>query len=435
MRPPSATSATSPSDSASSLAQWLAWLETLSPNEIDLGLERVSEVLQRLSLQQPQRVLHIAGTNGKGSCAAMLEAMYLQSTTSVGCYTSPHIIRYNERVRVSGSAVSDAQIVRAFERVETVRQGVPLTYFEFGTLGALCVFDEASVSHSILEIGLGGRLDAVNAVAADGALITNIALDHCDWLGDDVESIGREKAGIMRSGKPCIFAEKDVPASVVTQAQATSAELHVIGTDFRFKQSSAQAWDFFGAAVTLNSLARPALAGDQQLQNAAACLALLESVGDLTDLSTDEINSALAGVSLPGRFQRISRKRMWILDVAHNPHAAQVLASNLQAYFPGSKATCVFGALQDKDVVGMVEKLVPHIGQWIAVEAAGPRSIPSLSAAQIIANQTGSPCRVAPSFVDALELAQNADLVSPILVTGSFLTVGPALEWLAQNAN
>ncbi len=236
-----------PSPSTRSLDDWLAWLETLSPREIELGLERVADVLERLDLPRPRRVLHVAGTNGKGSTVAMLEGLYAAGGSCVASYTSPHVLRYNERMRVAGRELDDAEIVAAFATVEAARQGTPLTYFEFGTLAALVAFAARGADAWILEIGLGGRLDAVNAVDPDGVVITNVALDHCDWLGPDVESIGREKAGVMRPGIPAVFAGGTLPDSVAARARELGTRLLVAGRDYRYA-ADAGGWRYGGSA-------------------------------------------------------------------------------------------------------------------------------------------------------------------------------------------
>ena len=416
-----------------SLGDWLAWLETLSPLEIDLGLERVEAVLDRLQLPTPARVVHVAGTNGKGSCAAMLERLLLDGGYRVGCYTSPHLLRYNERIRVNGSQADDRDIVAAFERVEDARHGLPLTYFEYGTLAAMVVFERKGMETLVLEIGMGGRLDAVNAIEPDAGIITNVALDHCDWLGSDVETIAREKAGIMRPGKPVIFGTSDVPASIVEQAAELGAKLAIAGRDFSYSEDppAAKGWSWRGREAILQKLALPSLSGRFQLQNASAVLALLESLA-LDDLLTrDRVSAALCALSLPGRFQWAGPHRRWLLDVAHNPHAAGALAETLGALTPRRRITAVIGVLADKELEGILAPLVPHVDRWVAVTSASSRALDAHKLAQSIAQFTNKPCLVAPAIPDALRYAeQGARGDELLLVTGSFYTVGPALEWL-----
>jgi dihydrofolate synthase / folylpolyglutamate synthase len=420
--------------SFATLAQWLGWLETLSPTEIDLGLERVTAVLQRLPAGRPKRVIHVAGTNGKGSSAAMLEALYLQRSDSVGCYTSPHIHRFNERIRVAGKAVGDRQIVQAFEQVEAVREGVALTYFEYGTLAALCVFEAAATDTVILEIGLGGRLDAVNAIEADGGIITNVSVDHVAWLGNDIDSIAMEKAGILRAEKPFVFASENVPQVVLDAAREAAAELLLLGRDYRYQSDDDGNWAFAGRQTVLPGLHRPALPGAIQLQNAAGVLALLEALGEDDLLRAGTINRAFSGLQLPGRLQRVDRQRPWLLDVAHNRGAADVLAQSLAAEPALRKLTCIAGMLDDKSIADIIEPLLPFVHSWIAVTAASPRAIPAAELAGAIANLSGKPCLIAASMVAACQHSAAAtDCHHPVLVTGSFFTVGPALRWLAEH--
>lgn len=418
-----------------SLAEWLAWLETLTPNEIELGLERVAAVLQRLSLKKPGRVIHVAGTNGKGSCVAMLEVLYLQKSSSVGAYTSPHIHRYNERIRIAGAAVLDDLILEAFERVESVRDNTPLTYFEYGTLAALCIFDAAAIETVILEIGMGGRLDAVNAVEPDGGIVTNVSLDHCGWLGHDIETIAAEKAGIFRQNKPFVFASDNVPKSVNQVANDVGARLRSLNTDYRFSVESTGRWCFAGRDTTVTELDRPTLHGHFQIQNAAGVLALVEALCDRVLLNNELINTAFSSLTLPGRMQLIERKRIWLVDAAHNPAAATVLADSITAS-QGCVGTCIIGVLNDKDVAGIVEPLLNCVDRWISVPLGGPRATPAAELARVISNLSNKPCLVADSVAAACGFADGrpGDL-NPVLITGSFLTVGPALQWLETHRN
>jgi dihydrofolate synthase / folylpolyglutamate synthase len=392
-------------------------------------------VLGRLGLREPARVIHIAGTNGKGSCASMFEALLLAGNFRVGCYTSPHLVRYNERIRLNGLPADDRDIIAAFETVEAARQGVPLTYFEYGTLAALAVFDQKRMDNLVLEIGMGGRLDAVNAIEPDGSIITNVALDHSDWLGNDVETIAGEKAGVMRPGKPVIFGSSEVPAKIIDSAARLGAELAILGRDFSYVEGApgSGTWSWTGRRTVLKNLAVPSLAGRFQFQNAAAVLALLESLA-LDDLMTREnVSSALRGLSLPGRFQWVGPDRRWLLDVAHNPHSAHGLAETLGALTPRRTVTAVIGVLGDKDLKGIVAPLVPQIDRWVAVTAASSRALDARELAQSVARFSNKPCLIIPAVTDALQYAERGargdDL---LLVTGSFYTVGPALEWLRE---
>ena len=412
------------------LDDWLAQLETLSPCEIDLRLERVERVLRRLALPQPNTVFHIAGTNGKGSSVAMLESLLRSTGERIGCYTSPHIIRYNERIRVDGVEATDEQIVAAFEQIEVVRGGEALTYFEYGTLAAMVVFAERLVDVAILEVGMGGRFDAVNAIEPDAGLITNISLDHCDWLGNDIETIAFEKAGIMRGDKPVIFASRDVPRSILSQADEVGASLFTAGKDFDWSADGEQ-WSWQGSAHQLAGLEWPALAGKHQVGNAAAVLALVEAagLGELLDVAT--VNSAFAQLQLDGRMQQIDAGVSWVLDVAHNPAASAALADTLREASHRGQTVAIMAMLDDKDVEGFVAPLQDQVSHWIAVTADSPRAIEAAELARQVANTTNLACLVAGSLDEAiscaLQLTQPGDRV---LVTGSFYLVGPALNQL-----
>ncbi|MDZ7644083.1 MAG: bifunctional tetrahydrofolate synthase/dihydrofolate synthase [Woeseiaceae bacterium] len=419
-----------PADGAVDLDAWLRWLETLSPTEIVLGLERVQAVLARLALPRPARVVHVAGTNGKGSTAAMLEALYRETGATVGCYTSPHVLRFNERMRVQGRPLPDADIVAAFERVDAARGDVPLTYFEFGTLAALVAFAAAGAGVLVLEIGLGGRLDAVNAIDPDGAIITNISLDHCDWLGSDIESIAREKAGVMRGGIPVVFGAPSVPAAIAATAAERGARLMLAGRDFRAVQAG-EGWRFESAAVVLDGLRPPSLGGAFQRQNAAAALALFIALEGPDRLTGAAVDAAFGSLALPGRLQRLATSHDWLLDVAHNPGAAAVLADWLREHPPRGRVTAVFGALADKDLNGMLQPLAGVVQRWIAVPADSPRAAGAVTLGARIAGVTGRPCRIADGIADGLAMAAaHAGGDDLLLVTGSFYTVGPALAVL-----
>ncbi len=400
------------------LSDWLTWLETLSPTEIDLGLERVHDVLGRLSLRQPEHVFLIAGTNGKGSSVAMTGALLRAAGLRVGAYTSPHVIDYNERIAVDGQLASDDDIVAAFEAVEAVRNDVPLTYFEYGTLAALVVFSEAGLDAWVLEVGMGGRLDATNAIEPTAALITNVALDHCDWLGGDIETIATEKAGVMRAGVPVVYGGTPVPEAIVSRAAEVGATLLLRDRDF-----------------ALDGVPRPGLAGDFQVGNAAAVIALLTASGIDAAVDPVLVRRVLPSVRLTGRSQRIEQDGVeWLLDVAHNPAAAKALATLLDSGTRDGTTTALVGFLDDKDVEGVVQVLNAHVDRWIGVAAESPRAIPAAELGRRIANACNRPCLIADSLESAIESARrDARINDRILVTGSFYLVGPVLEQLGAD--
>lgn len=396
-----------------------------------LGLERVQAVLERLSIRRPGLVVAITGTNGKGSSLAMLEAILRQSGMRTGAYSSPHVHRYNERTRIDGRPAADAAVIAALETVEAARGDIPLTFFEFGTLATLVAFDTQGLDAWLLEVGMGGRLDAVNAVDSDGCLITNVALDHCSWLGDDIESIAAEKAGIMRPGKPAVFGAAEVPRAIVEHAAETGSTLLLPGRDYRYSVAADGTWSWRGRGREIVDLPRPALAGDVQVRNASAVLALIEALGIDAALEGNVSGNALRSVSLEGRYQRIGKH--WILDVAHNPAAAEVLAQQLDADAVDGQMTAIIGMLDDKDVGGFVAPLRGHIDRFVAVTIGGSRGTPADMLAQRIANATGKPCRVVPDLDEALaDTVAGLEDNDRVLVAGSFYLVGPAIRWIER---
>lgn len=413
--------------SGSSLADWLVRLESYSPHEIELGLDRVLDVIDQLRLVLPRRVFHVAGTNGKGSSVAFAQALITQSGARVGTYTSPHVIAFNERICIDSEPVSDNDIVAAFERVDAARGGTPLTYFEFGTIAALVVFEAHKLDVAILEIGMGGRLDAVNAVDATAGLITNVSLDHCDWLGDDVETIALEKAGIMRAGKSTVFASVDVPESIRRRADEIGADLVLAGRDYDWTIGTDN-WAWHGRRHSMENLKKPSLIGDFQIANAAGVLALLEAAGFSELLDAELVDRAFAKPALAGRYQVIGTDRRWLLDVAHNPAAAGVLANTLAAHDFSGRTVAVLAMLDDKDVEGIVLPLADHVDDWIAVTADSRRAIDAAELGRRVANRTNKACLVAESLDQAMAHArQLAAARDRILVTGSFYLVGPVL--------
>ena len=420
--------------SGSHLDGWLARLETLSPVGINLGLTRIEQMLVRLGPALPETVFIVGGTNGKGSSVVILEALLTAGGLRVGSYLSPHVSRYNERVRIAGRDAADDAIIAAFERVESLRADVPLTYFEFGTLAALDIFAANDLDALVLEVGMGGRLDAVNAVEPTASLITNVALDHCEWLGSDVEAIGREKAGILRAGKPGVFADRRPPRSVLEYAAAIGAELRIAGRDYDWTAAGTR-WTWQGARHRLEDLPRPALAGSIQLKNAAGALALLEAAGFDEHLEHGRVARALNAVALPGRMQTVTRNGRFLFDVAHNPAAARVLADMLGEEPPAGRTVAIIGMLDDKDVDGVAEALAGVVERWVVLAPDSPRALPAAELGRRIANVTGRACRIATSVGEAIAHGRRlAGDDGRILVTGSFYLVGPVADALAAES-
>jgi len=421
------------------LEEWLDWQSGLSAAEIELGLERVARVLGDMGLARPPLVITVGGTNGKGSAVALLEHLARQAGRRPGVYTSPHLVRYNERIRLDGREADDGEIIAAFRRVEAARGELPLTYFEYGTLAALAAFEAAGTDCVLLEVGLGGRLDATNAVDADGVIITSVSLDHEEWLGSDVESIGREKAGIMRHGRPAVFGGRQPPASVAGHAAAVGADLRLAGRDFRAVtpdgglpgQTPAQRWGWEGRRTTLADLPRPVFGGPEQIENAAAVLALLEALDLDAWLQPEAVARALALPGPAGRQQRLQAGADWWLDVAHNGAAARALAERLAAEPAAGTTLALVGLLADKDAAEFATALGGVVDEWLAVPLDSPRGTPVTALAATIANATGRPCRIEPSVASAVATAQAlAGPADRVVAAGSFYVVGPALEAL-----
>ena len=415
------------------LAERLERQERTHPSAIDLTLDRVREVARRLELLQPAaRVITVAGTNGKGSTVAYLDAVLRAHGVRTGRFTSPHLRRYNERICVDGVEASDAALLESFDRIDAVRGDITLTFFEYNALAALDHFRAEKVEVAVLEVGLGGRLDATNIVDADVGIICSIGLDHVDWLGSTVEQIGREKAGIFRAGRPAVLGSANLPRSVFDVIESIGARPVLFGRDFGvllFPAREDPWWNFKCGAVALDGLPFPALAGPTQVVNAASALAALAVGGYGATLEADRVGPALQSVRLPGRFQVVPGEVEWILDVAHNRPAAEVLAKMLRK-MPPRRTLAVSGILADKDVAGITATLADDIDVWIPVTLSGPRALsrddlierfPRGATVDAHAGDVASACR------RARELARPGDRV---LVFGSFLTVGPALEFL-----
>ena len=418
------------------LEPWLAHLEQLHPRGqagIELGLERVQRVRQELAQDPRCPLIIVGGTNGKGSTCAYLEAIYAHSGHRVGCYTSPHLLCYNERIRVDRQPASDALICAAFARVEAARQAagnVPLTYFEFGTLAALEVFIARGVEVLILEVGLGGRLDAVNAYTPDCAIVCSIALDHTAWLGSDREAIGFEKAGIFRPGRAAFCADPEPPQSLLAHARTIGADLQVLGRDFGYFGDALQ-WTFWGpGGLRRAGLARPALRGAGQLHNAAVALAVVESLRQRLPVDMQAVRRGLVELDLPGRFQVVAGRPTVVLDVAHNPQAVSGLAEKLAELPFAAKTIAVVGMLADKDIAGSLAPLAGRVAHWLLADLDVPRGAPAAALALVVRQCVlGGEIECHPSAAAAYrrsaELAGENDR---IVVFGSFYTVAAVMR-------
>lgn len=415
-----------------SLNDWLTRLESLHPKAIDMGLDRVAAVGRDLGLKFACPVITVGGTNGKGSTCAMLEAILLQGGYRVGLFTSPHLLHFNERARINGEIATDAMLCDSFAVVEAARGQVSLTYFEFTTLAILKLFADAGLDAVILEVGLGGRLDAVNIIDADVAIVTSVDLDHTEYLGDTREKIGFEKAGIFRAGRTAICSDPVPPASLVAHAEAIGADLWLFGRDFNYSGDKQQ-WNFGGRSQRRNALAYPSLRGANQLLNASAALAALEALRLRLPLSAQEVRTGLVLLDLPGRFQVLPGRPAVILDVGHNPHAAATLAQNLDnmGFHPYTYA--VFGSMADKDIAGVLAQLGDRIDHWCLTDLPLPRGASAESIRERLlatgfkpgsgaGTESSLECFASPekAYLNARSRAGENDR---IVVFGSFLTV------------
>ncbi len=423
------------------LQEWLDWQETLHPSEIELGLERVEQVWLRLD---PERlnsiVITIAGTNGKGSSAAILESILLAAGYTVGCYTSPHLLDYNERIRLNGRQTSDQAICDSFSRVDQARVDVSLTYFEFGTLAALDIFAGEQLDVVILEVGLGGRLDAVNIIDPDVALITTIDIDHTSWLGDTRDEIALEKAGILRPGKPAVFGSSNPPQALVERASELGVELSISEEDFTYS-CSGNTWSWQGRERGYQQLPAPPLTGRFIFQNGSAVLMVLELLQERLVISFDSISKGLQELWIPGRFQVMPGDVTVILDVAHNPESATELATNLGRMSHQGRNLAVFSALADKDIVGVIKPLVGLIDRWYIGELDTSRAASldqlrgSITAAEVDVSRIDSNESLSQATTKAMADAETHD---KLVIFGSFFTVAeimrhPDITNLVQN--
>ena len=428
------------------LSEWLAHCERLHPVTIDMGLERVQRVAQRMGLAMGCPVITVAGTNGKGSTCAMLEAVYTQSGYRTGVYTSPHLVHFEERCRIAGEPVAMQDLLPAFAEVETARKGqgadqeeVSLSYFEFTTLAILRTLSRSGLDVAILEVGLGGRLDAVNIIDTDCAVITCIALDHMALLGNDREAIGYEKAGIMRTGRPVVVSDPVPPQSILDRALEVGADLWRLGKDFHFAGDQQQwGWAMHPShgGRRYAGLAYPALRGANQLVNASGVLGAVEALRSRLPVTAQAVRNGLALVELPGRFQIVPGTPTLVLDVAHNPHSVAALTENLDAmgYYPTTHA--VFGAMADKDLPAMLERIAPLIDHWHLTDLPLERAMKADALAQVLNNTPatapGGKTRVAGCHASPMEALRaavaQADPADRIVVFGSFFTVGGVLQ-------
>ncbi len=414
------------------LLDWLSWQEGFHPRSIDLGLERAATVFKLLNPEaiKPPTII-VAGTNGKGSCIAYLEAIYRAQGYRVGAYTSPHILRYNERIRINGESVPDADICMAFERIDKVRNEVSLSYFEFGTLAALDIFWRSGLDVQLLEVGLGGRLDAVNIIDSDVALVTSISIDHIDWLGGTREAIGFEKAGVFRKNTAAVIGDIDPPASLTRQAEKIQASILRIGHEFDFQQGK-EGWTWTGQGQHPQQyieLPDPALKGEHQYRNAASVLMAITEMNEILPVSEQSIHHGLQHIQLKGRFQIVEGEVPVLLDVAHNPQAVTALLSYLQSDFSGKKIHAVFAMMKDKDITGVIDIIKPVVTNWFLAPLKTPRAASEslmktyFNACQLSDVNTGFK-DFSEAYAAAEKRAEQGDL---ILVFGSFFLVSEYL--------
>jgi len=421
----------SPPDRGQPLDRWLAWFETVHPKRIDLRLDRFVAILDRLGLRTPRyKVVTVAGTNGKGSCVAMLESIYWHAGYAVGTFTSPHLWRFNERIRFDGADARDDELVAAFEAAAASLGSITLSYFEASLVAALAVFRRREPDVVILEVGMGGRLDATNALDTDCALIASIDLDHREWLGDTREEIGREKAGILRSDKPAVIGDRAVPKSVLEHAAAVGAVPYLIGRDFDFRREGAQwrkARDGGGPLLPL-----PPFGGEEQLANAASCAAVVDALGEALPVGDAALAAGIANAYLRGRLERAHVDQVeWVFDVAHNPAAAASLAAAARRLPPAARTWVVFAAMRDKDLLGVVEPFAATAAGWFVARASADRGA-TADELEMLLTSLGAPRVHAAADVAAACGAARAAAApgDRVIVYGSFHTAGAAMETL-----
>lgn len=415
-----------------SLDQWLEYQQRQHPRAIALGLDRIGAVARRLDLARPAPVvISVAGTNGKGSTIAFLEAILRAAGLRVGAYTSPHLLRYNERLRIDGADIDDAALVEAFARIEAARGDTPLTYFEYGTLAALRICAASSLDVALLEVGLGGRLDAVNLVDADAAIVTTVDLDHLDWLGNDRATIAREKAGIFRAGRPAVVAEADPPPSLRDAARRIGAQEVVRGSDYGF-DAAAAGWHWWHRDGTRLALPDPVLPAPSQRANAAAAIAALHALRGALAVGPDAIARGVSGARAAGRLQRLAVAPATWVDVGHNPQAARELAAWLRGQSGDGSTRAVFAALGDKDIAGIVEPLRDQVAAWhlAPLDRVSPRGLATPALRQRMGLPATAGIHEHESVSAALAAATTAAAPRDrVLAFGSFHTAAAALEW------
>jgi dihydrofolate synthase/folylpolyglutamate synthase len=434
------------------LSDWLAWIETLHPRAIDLGLERVHAVLDNMGLRRPPyTAIAITGTNGKGSTTAMCEAILRRAGYKVGAYTSPHLVAYNERVRLDGRNATDAELCGAFERIEAARGDVPLTYFEFGTLVAFDLFRSANIDIAVLEVGMGGRLDAVNAIEPDVSIVTAVDIDHVSWLGSTREAIGREKAGIFRPDRPAICGDPNPPAIIAAEAARIGARLLQVGRDFHLERSPTDwtwrcavqgrtnvAGDRMSGATAERlraGLPHPSLRGDYQLYNAACALTALDALAGRFPVTQADVREGLLSGVIPGRFQVLPGRPVCVLDVAHNAQAARSLAATLKQQRIEGRTLAVFGMLKDKDIASVAGPLAEVVDRWYPASLNVSRGA---TAAQLVEALTAAGVHAPAQEFDDVHQAwaaarRDAGEADRIVVFGSFHTVGDILAALGKD--
>ena len=418
------------------LAEWLNWQETLHLSEIDLSLDRIREVAKKLDLLSPAfPIITVAGTNGKGSTVSLFESILKVQGYKTGSYTSPHLVEYNERIKLNTVNAKDDLIVEAFEEIDRARGTISLTYFEFGTLAAMLIFTQQKVDVVILEVGLGGRLDASNLWDTSLAIITSIGIDHVDWLGDDREVIAVEKSGIMRKSIPVICGDLDPPNNIAKEAQRIGANLYQINHAFSYQENNDETWTWKGFRKEY-TLSLPALAGAFQLNNAATVLAGLQAVNDILPTTQESLKQGLKEVSLIGRLQTIHQYPDWLIDVAHNPHAAKQLAKHLQTHPVKGKTIALFSMLKDKDIQQVVAIMGHYIDVWHIVELEGSRSTQLSELKGIINEQTPNKTVVAhQSFSNAIKsIKTSSNLQDRVVAFGSFLVVSELIKLMRPSA-